>query len=95
MLHETGEPAERVRELLIDEGCAHPTWASTRLRFMQDPLRAPFVFSYYLGYRSVADASDAWQGSRLEFYDCLYGRMHSPRSLRLAAELSDPKRRDV
>jgi hypothetical protein len=95
MLHEAGEPAERVREFLIDEGCAHPTWASTRLRFMQDPLRAPFVFSYYLGYRAVAEASNAWQGSRMEFYDCLYGRMHSPRSLHLAAQLSDPKRRDA
>jgi hypothetical protein len=94
MLHEDGEPAERVREFLIEEGCAQPTWASTRLRFMQDPLRAPFVFSYHLGYRTVADASHAWQGTRTEFYDCLYGRMHGPRSLRVAAELSDPKRRN-
>jgi hypothetical protein len=92
MLHEGGEPPERVREFLIEEGCAHPTWATTRLRFMQDPLRAPFVFSYYVGYQSVAEASRAWRGSRTEFYDCLYGRMHSPRSLRLAAELSDSKR---
>ncbi|HEY1295633.1 MAG TPA: hypothetical protein VGJ60_21345 [Chloroflexota bacterium] len=95
MLYEAGEPAERVREFLIEEGCAHPSWASTRLRFMQDPLRAPFVFSYYLGYRSVAEASHAWQGGRTEFYECLYGRMHSPRSLRLAAELSDAKGRNV
>jgi hypothetical protein len=85
MLHEDGEPPERVREFLIEEGCAQPTWASTRLRFMQDPLRAPFVFAYYLGYRTVADASHAWQGTRTAFYDCLYGRMHSPRSLRIAA----------
>jgi len=95
MLHEAGEPPERVREFLIEEGGAHPTWAATRLRFMQDPLRAPFVFSYYLGYRTVADVSCAWRGGRMEFYDCLYGRMHSPRSLRLAAELSDSKRRTM
>lgn len=93
MLHEGDEPPARVREFLIEEGCAQPTWAATRLRFMQDPLRAPFVFSYCLGYRSVADASRTWRGTRTEFYDCLYGRMHSPRSLRLAAEQSDPKRR--
>jgi hypothetical protein len=55
---------------------------------MQDPLRAPFVFAYYLGYRGVADASSTWRGSRTDFYTCLYGRMHSPRSLALAAELS-------
>jgi hypothetical protein len=61
---------------------------------MQDPLRAPFVFSYFLGYRTVADVSRNWPGSRAEFFDCLYGRMHSPRSLRVAAELSDPKRRN-
>ncbi|SRR5712691_8150525 len=50
--------------------------------------RAPFVFSYYLGYRSVADASAAWRGSRADFFACLYGRMDSPRSLHHAAELS-------
>jgi hypothetical protein len=88
MLHEDNATPKRVREFLIDEGCAAPTWASTRLRFMQDPLRAPFVFSYYLGYRVVADASSAWRGSRTDFFACLYGRMHSPRSLALAAELS-------
>jgi hypothetical protein len=55
---------------------------------MQDPLRSPFIFAYYLGYRSVADASDAWRGDRSSFYASLYGRMHSPRSLRLAAQSS-------
>jgi hypothetical protein len=95
MLHEAGEAPERVREFLIEEGGGQPTWASTRLRFMQDPLRAPFVFAYYLGYRSVAAASDAWRGSRSDFYACLYGRMHSPRSLRLPAELSEPERSNL
>jgi len=88
MLHEDSASPQRVREFLIEEGCATPTWAATRLRFMQDPLRAPFVFSYYLGYRAVADASATWRGSRTDFFTCLYGRMHSPRSLALAAELS-------
>ncbi len=88
MLHEEGAPPERVREFLIEEGCAQPMWATTRLRFMQDPLRAPFVFSYYLGYHAVANASAAWRGSRTDFYTCLYGRMHSPCSLALAAERS-------
>jgi hypothetical protein len=89
MLHEDNAPPERVRDFLIEEGCAAPTWAATRLRFMQDPLRAPFVFSYYLGYRAVAEASAAWRGTRADFFTCLYGRMHSPRSLALAAALSD------
>jgi hypothetical protein len=88
MLHEDGAPAEQVHEFLMEDGCAQPTWANTRLRFMQDPLRAPFVFSYYLGYRSVSDASEAWRGDRRSFYTSLYGRMHSPRSLRLAAQYS-------
>src|SRR5581483_7130597 len=86
MLHEQGLGPERVREYLIEEGCAQPTWADTRLRFMQDPLRAPFVFSYYLGYRTVAEASAAWRRARGDFYRMLYGRMHSPRSLLLACE---------
>jgi hypothetical protein len=92
MLHEDGQPADRVREFLIGEGCGQPTWATTRLRFMQDALRAPFVFSYYFGYRTVADASAAWRGTRNDFYACLYGRMHSPRSLQFAAELSESAR---
>jgi hypothetical protein len=88
MLHEDAAPPERAREFLIEEALGQPTWATTRLRFMQDSPRAPFVFSYYLGYRTVADASNTWRGSRTDFYSCLYGRMHSPRSLALAAELS-------
>jgi hypothetical protein len=88
MLHEQELSAERVRAYLIEEGYAEPTWANTRLRFMQDALRAPFVFSYYLGYRTVADAAATWRGSRHDFYTALYGRMHSPRSLQLAAERS-------
>lgn len=88
MLHEDGERPERVREFLIEQGWAQPTWATTRLRFMQDRLRAPFVCSYYLGFRTVLEASTAWRGTRSDFYTSLYGRMHSPRSLRLATELS-------
>jgi hypothetical protein len=57
---------------------------------MQDPLRAPFVFSYYLGYRTVADVSRNCPASRTESFDCLYGRMHSARSLSVAADLSAP-----
>jgi hypothetical protein len=88
LLHEQGEPAERVYEFLVEEALGQPAWARTRVRFMQDPLRAPFVFSYYFGYRAVADASAEWRGARCDFYQTLYGRMHSPRSLRLAVELA-------
>jgi hypothetical protein len=88
MLHEQELQPETVREYLIEHGYAEPSWADTRLRFMQDPLRAPFVFSYYLGYRTVADAAASWHGARRDFYTVLYGRMHSPRSLQLAAERS-------
>jgi hypothetical protein len=84
MLHEAGAPVERVLEYLIEEGLGQPRWAETRLRFMQDALRAPFVFSYYLGYVAVALAHAAWRGSPADFFETLYGRMHSPRSLRLA-----------
>jgi hypothetical protein len=89
MLNEDGEPADRVEAFLVEEGLGQPAWARTRVRFMQDSLRAPFVFSYYLGYRAVAEASAAWSGSRSDFYTILYGRMHSPRSLRLAVELAN------
>jgi hypothetical protein len=92
MLNSDALPAAQVREFLIEEGFGHSTWAETRLRFMQDPLRAPFVFSYFLGDRCVAEASAVWTGSRSEFFDILYGQMHSPRSLRLAVELGN--RRD-
>jgi hypothetical protein len=84
MLHEDGAPPSRVLEYLIEEGLGQPRWAETRLRFMQDPLRAPFVLSYYLGYVAVAEAHAAWRGSQTDFHETLYGRMHSPRSLRLA-----------
>ena len=89
LLHEQGEPAERVYEFLVEEALGQPAWARTRVRFMQDPLRAPFVFSYYLGYRVVAEASAEWRGARSDFYHTLYGHMHSPRSLRLAVELAN------
>jgi hypothetical protein len=89
MLHEDGESPERVREFLIEDGLGQPSWATTRVRFMQDALRAPFVFAYYLGFRSVFDASAAWRGTRTEFYQSLYGRMHSPGSLQLSADLSE------
>lgn len=92
MLHEAGASPHRVQEFLVEEGCAQPTWAATRLRFMQDPLRAPFVFAYFLGFDSVAQASVDWPGDRPAFYQCLYGQMHSPRSLRLATELASRRR---
>jgi hypothetical protein len=88
MLDEQGESPARVRDFLVEEGCGQQTWAATRLRFMRDALRAPFVFSYYLGDCCVAQASAAWKGARADFYACLYGRMHSPRSLQLAVEQS-------
>ncbi|GAC1329979.1 MAG: hypothetical protein NVSMB2_28830 [Chloroflexota bacterium] len=88
MLHEQHRSPEEVRDFLIEEGLGEPRWAETRLRFMQDSLRAPFIFSYYLGYVSVAEAYAGWRGPRATFFTCLYGQMHSPRSLRLATERS-------
>ena len=92
MLHEDNQTAERVTEFLVDEACGQPGWARTRVRFMQDALRAPFVFSYFLGDEHVAAASAAWTGPRSAFYACLYGQPHSPRSLRLAVQLAEQQR---
>lgn len=88
MLHEDHRSPEDVRAFLIEEGLGQPRWADTRLRFMQDPLRAPFIFSYYLGYVAVANAYAGWRGPRADFFSSLYGQMHSPRSLHLATERS-------
>ncbi len=90
MLHEDDRSPEETRAFLVEEGAAQRTWADVRVRFMLDPLRSPFVFSYYLGYRAVADAAAAWRGERSAFFACLLGQMHSPRSLRLAVAREDP-----
>jgi hypothetical protein len=95
MLHEDAAPVEQVREFLIEEGCGQPAWAATRVRFMLDPLRAPFVFAYFLGDECVASAAAAWRGPRTDFYTCLYGQMHSPRSLQLAVELDQQQRSSI
>jgi hypothetical protein len=88
MLHEDHRSPDEVRAFLVEEGLGQPRWADTRLRFMQDALRAPFIFSYYLGYVAVANAYAGWRGPRADFFTCLYGQMHSPRSLQLATERS-------
>jgi len=89
MLHEDHASVDQVHAFLVDEALGQPRWAETRLRFMQDSLRAPFVFSYYLGYVAVAESYAAWRGPRGDFFTCLYGQMHSPRSLRVAVKHSN------
>jgi hypothetical protein len=88
----TNTPSSPLFEGIGDNGALFLHWLSPaeRLDFDLGMLRSAACVnaSYYLGYRTVAEASAAWHGGRSDFYTCLYRRMHSPRSLQLAAELS-------
>jgi len=61
------------------------TWAQSRLRFLDLPLRRPFIFAYYCGDQLVHELYGAHRGDHRILLAELYDRMQSPASLRLTA----------
>ncbi len=70
---------EEAKELLVRYGDA--SWMHSRLRFLDMPLRRPFIFAYHFGDLLVEEVRAA-AGDDSRFLAGLYDRMHSPASLR-------------
>ena len=61
-------------------------WVANRMAFIEAPSRAVLIWSYWCGEPSVRAASDGVQeADRGAFFDFLYGRMHSTKSVRMFA----------
>jgi hypothetical protein len=59
-------------------------WVLNRMAFIKAPPRAVLIWSYWWGEQSVRAAFDAVaEGDRPAFFDFLYGRMHSTKSVRM------------
>lgn len=71
---------EQARQLLERYGGA--AWADARMRFLDLPLRRPFIFAYHLGDLLVHRVHEHAEDRRA-FLAGLYDRMHSPASLEL------------
>ncbi len=80
LLHAEHKPMEQVKQYLLDQGLGSEAWAEARVRFINYPLRKPFIYSYWRGYQAV---EQAWrplkQDSSLQnnFFNYLYNHMHS------------------
>ncbi len=71
---------EEATELLLRYG--DEAWMRSRLRFLDMPLRRPFIFAYHYGDLLV-DAARSAASDGKAFLSGLYDRMHSPASLGL------------
>jgi hypothetical protein len=79
-----GWPLERVREFIEETCFPQEAWREGRLRFAAHPFRGPFIASYWFGDEAVREVRErAGRERRREFVEYLYGRMHSPASLRM------------
>lgn len=77
------EPVEEVTDWLRAASLAGGEgWVQGRIRFLTGSARAVLIWSYYEGEPSVRRVFDRVPVRRRpEFYEYLYGRMHSPQSV--------------
>jgi hypothetical protein len=83
-----GESGERVHEYLRETGGMQEARSASRIAMARHPYRAPFIASYFYGNEAVRHVRRAVQGDqqqRSRFIAELYGQMHCPESLCLAA----------
>lgn len=84
LLHQQGAAPEDVTAYLRQTCFADDAYIASRLRFIQYPLRAPFIYAYWRGYQAVREAyARVVQGDRPRFFEFLYGKMLSADTVRL------------
>lgn len=83
MLHAQGMAAEEVAPIIAEAGYQDLATATNRIAFLRHGLRAPFVYGYWCGDTSThAVWETVPQERRREFWQYLYGNMHTPTTLR-------------
>lgn len=83
MLHVEGRSPEEVAPIIAQAGYQDVATAAGRIGFLRHGLRAPFVYGYWCGDTSThAVWEKVPKERRREFWDYLYGNMHTPTTLR-------------
>lgn len=82
MMHAQGKTLDEIVPIVAEGGFQDPVTARSRLAFLGHKLRAPFVYAYWCGDMAVHDVwSRVPHERRAEFWDYLYGNMHTPTTL--------------
>lgn len=86
-LHALGEPLDTVTNWLRSQTLVGGEgWVANRMGFIAAPERCALIWSYWHGESSV---TPVWEGisqhRRADFLRFLYGRLHSPQSVRMFA----------
>ena len=83
MIHAKGMRSEEVAPIIAEAGYQDLATATTRIAFLRHGLRAPFVYAYWCGdIATHAVWSTVPEDRRREFWQYLYGNMHTPTTLR-------------
>ncbi|HWU18259.1 MAG TPA: hypothetical protein VN155_11300 [Devosia sp.] len=82
MMHSQGKTLDEIVPVMAEGGFQDKVTARSRLAFLGHNLRAPFVYAYWCGDVAV---HEVWKSvpreRRVEFWDYLYGNMHTPKTL--------------
>ncbi|MGV8956086.1 MAG: hypothetical protein ACOH2M_33650 [Cypionkella sp.] len=83
MIHSKGMTLDEIVPVIAAGSFQDPTTTRSRLAFLGHKLRTPFVYAYWCGEVAV---HDVWKtvapDRRTEFWQYLYGNMHTPRTLK-------------
>jgi len=84
-LHGLGWPEAKVMDWLRSQALVGGEgWIAGRMKFIQEPARSALIWSYWRGGLGMFGV---WKripsGKRAEFFDYLYGRLHTVQSLQL------------
>jgi hypothetical protein len=83
MIHAQGMAPEEVAPIIAEAGYQDLATATNRIAFLRHGLRAPFVYAYWCGDTSTHEVwSKVPKERRKEFWQYLYGNMHTPATLR-------------
>lgn len=83
MLHVEGRSPEEVAPVIAAAGYQDVATAAGRIAFLRHGLRAPFVYGYWCGDTSLHAVWEKVPRERhKEFWQYLYGNMHTPSTLR-------------
>lgn len=83
MLHAQGMMPEEVAPIIAEAGYQDLATTTGRLGFLRHGLRAPFVYAYWCGDMAVHEVwTTVPKERRKEFWQYLYGNMHTPSTLR-------------
>lgn len=83
MMHAEGQALDEIVPVIAREGYQSEETVRGRLAFLGHELRAPFVYAYWCGDTAVdAVWRDVPATEREEFWQYLYGNMHTPTTLK-------------